>query len=185
LTAIASYQSDIKEVGIFRPFQYPGNDSIDSNQARQNGLLDFFLWISNSDIKSESTHLKLLIVFLAAILVFVVFGGEISIKISDLVNQITTVEQSKEIDSLKTTTQEIYVYDASTQKPLSGVDVRFLTPGGIIANRTNSDGFIELTVPKSEDIDIGLSKDGYETQKKKLNLITDAERRKIYYLKPN
>ena len=81
--------------------------------------------------------------------------------------------------------QEIYVYDAETDQPLSRVDVRFLAPGGAIGDRTNSDGFTELTVPKSEDIDIELRKEGYETQIKKLNLVTDPEKRKTYYLKPN
>jgi internalin A len=81
--------------------------------------------------------------------------------------------------------QEIYVYDSSNDEPLSGVDVRFLAPGGVIEDRTNSDGFTELTVPRTEDIDIELRKDGYAPQAKKLNLVTDAERRKTYYLKPN
>ena len=81
--------------------------------------------------------------------------------------------------------QEIYVYDAETDQPLSRVDVRFLAPGGAIGDRTNSDGLTELTVPKSEDIDIELRKEGYETQIKKLNLVTDPEKRKTYYLKPN
>jgi hypothetical protein len=58
-------------------------------------------------------------------------------------------------------------------------------PGGAIGDRTNSDGFTELTVPRAEDIDIELRKDGYMTQRVKLNLVTDAERRKTYYLEPN
>jgi hypothetical protein len=63
--------------------------------------------------------------------------------------------------------------------------LRSLAPGGAIGDRTNSDGFTELTVPQSKDIDIELRKDGYQLQTKKLNLVIDAERRKTYYLAPN
>ena len=96
-----------------------------------------------------------------------------------------TAETAKTAETAETIAQEIYVYDASSNEPLSGVDVRFLAPGGAIGDRTNSDGFTELTVPRAEDIDIELRKDGYAPQTKKLNLVTDAERRKTYYLDPN
>ncbi|MDC0834037.1 COR domain-containing protein [Geitlerinema sp. CS-897] len=79
---------------------------------------------------------------------------------------------------------EIYVYTAEENEPLPGVDVRFLAPGGAIGDRTNSDGFVKLTVPQSEDIEIELRKDGFKPIDKQVNLVIDPERRRPYYMEP-
>ncbi|MEJ6480208.1 hypothetical protein N0Y54_02285 [Nostoc punctiforme UO1] len=68
-------------------------------------------------------------------------------------------------------------------KALEGVEVFFI-PSDIppIIERTNSDGYVKTTLPKKGDIEVKLSKDGYETLTRTINLDIE-ERTRTFRLK--
>jgi hypothetical protein len=68
-------------------------------------------------------------------------------------------------------------------KALEGVEVFFI-PSDIppIIERTNSDGYVKTTLPKKGDIEVKLSKDGYETLTRTINLDIEPDKTRTFRL---
>lgn len=71
-------------------------------------------------------------------------------------------------------------------KPIEGVEVFFIMPDDKPPEikRTNSDGYVQIKLPSKGDIEVKLSKEGYETLTRTVNLDIEIEpRTRTYRLK--
>lgn len=76
------------------------------------------------------------------------------------------------------------IVESDASKPLKNVEVRFVSKGSPEVRRTNTDGFTQIEIPSRDNIEITLSKEGFEGARHTLNLKNDANRTRTYYLKP-
>lgn len=77
------------------------------------------------------------------------------------------------------------IVESDTATPLENVEVRFVSKGAPETRRTNTDGFTQIEIPSRSDIEITLSKEGFETARHTLDLNNDPNRTRTYYLKPH
>lgn len=76
------------------------------------------------------------------------------------------------------------IVESNASTPLENVEVRFVSKGAPEVRKTNTDGFTQIEIPSRSDIEITLSKNGFETARHTLNLKNDPNRTRRYYLKP-
>ncbi|WP_353932387.1 hypothetical protein WJM97_07345 [Okeanomitos corallinicola TIOX110] len=76
------------------------------------------------------------------------------------------------------------IIETEQSQPLEGVKVYFINNNGApeIKN-TNSDGYVDIRIPSTEAINIKLSKPGFETLNRTINLGIEPETTKQYKLK--
>lgn len=72
---------------------------------------------------------------------------------------------------------------AEESKALEGVEVFFI-PSDVppIIERTNSDGYVQTKLPKKGDIEVKLSKDGYKTLTRTINLEIEPDKTRTFRL---
>jgi len=75
------------------------------------------------------------------------------------------------------------IVESDIAKPLENVEIRFVSKGSPEVRRTNTDGFTQIEIPARNDIEIILTKEGFETARHTLNLNNDPNRTRTYYLK--
>lgn len=75
----------------------------------------------------------------------------------------------------------IIVFD-SESKPIKGVKVQFISEGAPEPKRTNTDGFVEVSVPKRDDIQVVLSHENFDTIDRTLDLRKDPDQTRTYYM---
>ena len=69
-------------------------------------------------------------------------------------------------------------------KPIEQVEVRFIFNGAPAPRYTDSNGYVSVQIPKREDIEVILSKDGFQTKRQIMNLQADPNRTITVYLQP-
>ena len=67
-------------------------------------------------------------------------------------------------------------------QPLQDVEVQFTTQGPPESKYTNSSGYAQIKIPNRNQVDITLSKKGYQTKKETINMKTDPDRNKTFRL---
>ena len=60
------------------------------------------------------------------------------------------------------------------KQPIEGVEVRFKFSGAPESRSTNSDGYVDISIPARDDIDIVLTKEGFETIDRTINTAVDV-----------
>ena len=76
------------------------------------------------------------------------------------------------------------IIETEDSQSLEGVEVQFINKNGAPeVKMTNSDGFVQIKIPITGDIDIKLSKAGFQTLTRTVNLGVDPDRTKKYQLK--
>ncbi|MGB7273516.1 MAG: hypothetical protein WBC69_09470 [Geitlerinemataceae cyanobacterium] len=96
-------------------------------------------------------------------------------------------QPSGENTSQETATELVKVdiiVESDTNQPLENVEVRFVSKGSPEVRKTNTDGFTQIEIPARDDIEITLSREGFETSRHTMNLNNDPNRTRTYYLKP-
>lgn len=76
----------------------------------------------------------------------------------------------------------IIIESANTEKVLEKVEVRFVSKGSPENRMTDTQGFTQIEIPSTEDIEITLSKKGFKTAKYTINLNTDPKKTRTYRL---
>lgn len=75
------------------------------------------------------------------------------------------------------------IVESDVNQPLENVEVRFVSKGSPEVRKTNTDGFTQIEIPVRDDIEITLSKEGFQTSRHTMNLNNDPNRtRKIQTL---
>lgn len=105
------------------------------------------------------------------------------IEIPKLNEQQITEEKTSQGDSTELVNVDIIV-ESDIASPLDNVEVRFVSKGSPEIRRTNTDGFTQIEIPARDDIEITLSREGFEPARHTLNLKNDPNRTRTYYLKP-
>jgi hypothetical protein len=75
--------------------------------------------------------------------------------------------------------------ETEESQPIPDVEVRFVTKGSPDKKYTNSSGYAQIKIPSRDDVDIVLTKKGYETLTETINLKNDPDRNKKFRLKGN
>ncbi|MEH2116619.1 carboxypeptidase-like regulatory domain-containing protein [Nostoc sp.] len=68
-------------------------------------------------------------------------------------------------------------------KALEGVEVSFISSGSPEIKMTNSDGYVQIKIPSTGDIEIKLSKEGYQTLTRTINIDIEPDKTRTYRLK--
>lgn len=76
----------------------------------------------------------------------------------------------------------IIIESANTEKVLEKVEVRFVSKGSPENRMTDTQGFTQIEIPSTEDIEITLSKKGFKTAKYTINLNNDPKKTRTYRL---
>ncbi|MBW4546323.1 MAG: carboxypeptidase-like regulatory domain-containing protein [Symplocastrum torsivum CPER-KK1] len=75
------------------------------------------------------------------------------------------------------------VTETEEGKPVKGASVRFSYRGSPTERITTDDGYVQIKIPSTEDVEITLSKEGYETRKHIINLKNDPGENRTFLLK--
>ncbi|QHG17654.1 TIR domain-containing protein [Nostoc sp. ATCC 53789] len=67
--------------------------------------------------------------------------------------------------------------------PISDVEIQFISQGAPSTAFTKSNGYAQIEIPSRDDVDIVLSKKGYEVLTETINISTDPNRTKSFRLK--
>ncbi len=105
------------------------------------------------------------------------------VEIPKLNQQQTTGQNTSQEIATELVNVDIIV-ESDAAKPLKNVEVRFVSKGSPEVRRTNTDGFTQIEIPSRDNIEITLSKEGFEAARHTLNLNNDPNRTRTYYLKP-
>lgn len=77
---------------------------------------------------------------------------------------------------------EFNIYSKDTNDPLERVEVQFIFDGAPAPRFTNSDGYVRIEIPKRDDIDIVIKKEGFKDLNRTINLKADINRTITYLL---
>lgn len=75
------------------------------------------------------------------------------------------------------------VTETEEGKPIKGVSVRFSYKGSPTERITTDDGYAQIKIPSTEDVEVTISKEGYETRKHIINLKNDPGANRTFQLK--
>ncbi|MGD1895772.1 MAG: hypothetical protein ACFB16_02355 [Phormidesmis sp.] len=70
----------------------------------------------------------------------------------------------------------------SNEEPVSGVKVQFTSEGAPEPKVTDTDGFVEISIPERNDIRVVFRHEEYKTVNRTLDLRKDPEKTKVYYM---
>ena len=76
-----------------------------------------------------------------------------------------------------------FIVQGEGKKPIEGVEVQFIFDGAPETKFTNTDGYVRIEIPSRKDIDVVLSKEGFKTIDRTINLQGERERTRILILK--
>jgi hypothetical protein len=76
---------------------------------------------------------------------------------------------------------EFNVYTVDYQ-PIELVEVRFISSGAPTSRYTDSNGYVDINIPRRDDIEVILSKSGLRTKRLILNLLTGENRTLTIYM---
>ncbi len=66
-------------------------------------------------------------------------------------------------------------------QPIEGANVQFILKG-VEARKTDSNGYVRIRIPSRKDVEVVLSKEGFQTIHQVINLAVDSQRTRIYQL---
>lgn len=75
------------------------------------------------------------------------------------------------------------VTETEEGKPIKGVSIRFSYRGSPTERITTDDGYAQIKLPSTEDVEVTISKEGYETRKHIINLKNDPDENRTFQLK--
>jgi len=75
------------------------------------------------------------------------------------------------------------VTETEEGKPVKGASIRFSYRGSPTERITTDDGYAQIKIPSTEDVEVTLSKEGYETRKHIINLKNDPAENRTFQLK--
>lgn len=75
------------------------------------------------------------------------------------------------------------VTETEEGEPIKGVSVRFSYKGSPTERITTDDGYAPIKIPSTEDVEVTISKEGYETRKHIINLKNDPGGNRTFQLK--
>lgn len=75
-----------------------------------------------------------------------------------------------------------FVIRDSDDNPIEGVNVSFQGIGAVETRRTDSDGYVGISLTERQDIEIVMIKEGFKTKRKIINLDIDDKKTVTYYL---
>ncbi|MEP0753067.1 carboxypeptidase-like regulatory domain-containing protein [Trichocoleus sp. Lan] len=75
------------------------------------------------------------------------------------------------------------VTETEEGKPIKGASISFSYRGSPTERITTDDGYAQIKIPSTEDIEVTLSKEGYETKKHIINLKNDSGENRTFQLK--
>lgn len=75
------------------------------------------------------------------------------------------------------------VIETEEGEPIKGVSVRFSNRGSPTERITTDDGYVQIKIPSTEDVEVTISKEGYETRKSIINLKNDPGENRTFQLK--
>jgi IMP dehydrogenase/GMP reductase len=75
------------------------------------------------------------------------------------------------------------VTETEEGKPIKGASIRFSYRGSPTERITTDDGYAQIKIPSTEDVEVTLSKEGYETKKHIINLKNDSGENRTFQLK--
>ena len=79
----------------------------------------------------------------------------------------------------------IIVRNINNEQALPKTMVEITSNGPPVFKSTDNNGYVEITIPTRETLEINLQKEGYKNAKFTLNLETDSDTTKTLYLEPN
>ncbi len=88
---------------------------------------------------------------------------------------------SKEVEPKLTNVR--IVIETEEGKPIKGVSIRFSDRGSPTERITTDDGYAQIKIPATENVEVTISKEGYETQKHMINLKNDPDENIPFQLK--
>lgn len=93
----------------------------------------------------------------------------------------TVSVKSEKVESKLTDVRIVTETEEGT--PLKGVSVRFSYRGSPTEKITTDDGYTQIKIPATEDVEVTLSRGGYETRKHIINLKNDPGENRTYQMK--
>ena len=75
-----------------------------------------------------------------------------------------------------------FIVQGKDNQPIEGAKIQFIFKGPPEIRFTNTDGYVRINIPSRDDIDITLSKEGFETINKTINLKADPSRTRTFIL---
>ncbi len=93
----------------------------------------------------------------------------------------TVSVKSEKVESKLTDVRIVTETEEGT--PLKGVSVRFSYRGSPTEKITTDDGYTQIKIPTTEDVEVTLSRGGYETRKHIINLKNDPGENRTYQMK--
>jgi hypothetical protein len=77
---------------------------------------------------------------------------------------------------------DFVILSEETKQPLEDVKVQFVFNGAPEPRNTNSDGYTSITIPKRDEVQVTLTKDGYKTINREINLEADPKKTVTYFM---
>ncbi|MGK7919744.1 MAG: carboxypeptidase regulatory-like domain-containing protein [Trichodesmium sp.] len=74
------------------------------------------------------------------------------------------------------------IVQTDSDEPIPGVNIQVISKGAPVNLYTDSNGYARVEIPSRGDVDVVLSKDGYERKKETIDLAVDPNRNRIFRL---
>ena len=147
--------------------QQPQSES----SRRKPALLPWFIAISGF-----LTAVAAVLTSIGAPEIFSNLAESIGLRSSPEESQIEVLEQTEHI-------KVEFIVQGEDKQPIKDVEVQFRFAGAPEPKLTNTHGYVDISIPDRDDIDIVLTKEGFEIIDRTINLKVDPENIKIITLK--
>ena len=107
-----------------------------------------------------------------------------TVEIPKLSEKQTSGKESSQKGAADSVKIGIIIESTNTAKVLENVEVRFVSKGSPESRMTDTQGFAQIEIPSTEDIEITLSKKGFKIAKYTINLNNDPKKTRTYRLEP-
>ena len=124
-------------------------------------------------------------VFIGFVLLGLIASGSLNL------SNLTTPETVQDLESepeaplqSKTIKVEFLLYSSRNSRPISDANVQFIFSGAPEARRTDSSGYTSIEIPSRNQIEIFITKEGFNDTRQTINLVADTDKTVTYYLEP-
>ena len=121
---------------------------------------------------------KFLAIFMSAVML------TLGVSNHDLLFSLITAPNSEIVEPVAADTVEVdfLIYSKDGNEPLERAEVQFIFNGAPEPRLTNSDGYVRVEIPKRDDIDVVIKKEGFKDLNRTINLLADPNRTITYFL---
>lgn len=143
-------------------------------------ILDYLTSL-NTPTKISCTFLALALVFASPSISSLVIQDSDEPMEEETVDDKENVAEILKPESIKV---KFILYSSRNSKPISDANVQFIFDGAPENRRTDSNGYTSIEIPYREEVEVRITKEGFNELKQNINLNADTDKTVTYYLEP-